>query len=161
VAVTVLLWTAVVALVAVGLLGTIAPAIPGIGFVYGALILGAWIDNFDRVGTVTIIILGVMTIFALGVDYVATLAGAKKVGATKLALFCAALGMFFGIFFGPLGFFLGPFVGAFVGQYLSYPDIAKASSVGIGTWVGMLIGVCLKLAVSFLMIGTFVLAYVL
>jgi uncharacterized protein YqgC (DUF456 family) len=40
-------------------------------------------------------------------------------------------------------------------------DIQKAGKVGVGTWIGMVLGTAARLALVFVMIGIFVLAYLL
>jgi uncharacterized protein len=45
-----LLWILAGALVLVGLAGTVLPMLPGVPFVFGGLLVAAWIDNFQRIG---------------------------------------------------------------------------------------------------------------
>ena len=42
---TMLLWMAVVLLLAVGLAGTVLPALPGTAFILAGIVLAAWIDE--------------------------------------------------------------------------------------------------------------------
>lgn len=49
-------------------------------------------------------------------------------------------------------------IGAMIGQLASGSPIDHAARVGFGTWIGLLIGTAIKLAVAFMMLGTFVLA---
>jgi uncharacterized protein YqgC (DUF456 family) len=158
---TILIWLLVIALVLVGLAGTLIPALPGITLIYAGLFLGAWADDFQKVGVFTLTLLAVLTLGALVLDYVAGLFGAKKAGATRLAVFGAAVGTVVGLFFGPLGMLAGPFAGAFTGELLANRSVLKAGKVGFGTWLGIIVGTCLKLALSFSMIGIFVLKYLL
>ena len=44
------LWVLVVLLILLGLAGTVLPALPGTLLVLGGIVLGAWIDDFTRVG---------------------------------------------------------------------------------------------------------------
>jgi uncharacterized protein len=99
-----LLWALAGALVLVGLAGTILPMLPGVPFVFGGLLVAAWIDNFQRIGWPTLTILALLTAIAMVVDFVATMLGAKRAGASKLALLGAAIGSIVGIFFGLVGF---------------------------------------------------------
>jgi uncharacterized protein YqgC (DUF456 family) len=155
----ILLWVAVVVLVLVGIAGVIFPALPGTPFVFLGLLLAAYIENFSRVGWPTLTILGVLTLVATGVDFFATAVGAKRVGASPRAVWGAALGAVVGIFFGIPGLILGPFAGAAIGEYSARRDLLQAGKVGVGTWVGILIGVAMKIALIFTMIGVFVTAY--
>ena len=157
--VEIMLWAAVVVLVLVGVAGIILPALPGVPFVFIGLLLAAYIDNFDLVGWPTLTILGVLTLLATAADFLATSFGAKRVGASRKAIWGAAVGTFIGIFFGIPGLFLGPFIGAAVGEYSSRQDLAQAGKVGVGTWVGLLLGVAMKIALTFTMLGVFVAGY--
>lgn len=149
-----------VALVVVGVVGTVLPALPGAPLVFLGLLLAAWVHDFEKVGWVTLTVLAVLTALTFVVDFMAASLGAKRVGASWAALAGAALGMIVGLFFSIPGLILGPFVGAVVGEYLARKDWAQARRVGVGTWIGMLIGIAGKLALIFTMVGIFVLAYV-
>lgn len=154
-----LLWIAAIALVLVGIAGTILPALPGTPLVFAGLLLAAWIDGFEKVGWFPLVVLGILTILSLGVDFLATSLGAKRVGASKLAVVGAAVGTIVGIFFSLPGLVLGPFLGAVAGEYLARKNRDQAVKVGLGTWVGLLLGTAGKLALIFLMVGIFVTAY--
>lgn len=153
------LWLLAVVLVVVGLAGTVIPAIPGTSFVFLGLLLAAWADNFVHVGWITLTILGVLALSSFAIDLYTTSLGAKKVGASKLAIIGAAVGMFVGIFFGFVGLLVGPFAGAFLGEYIMRNDLKQASKAGVGTWLGIALGIAAKIALVFTMIGIFALAY--
>jgi uncharacterized protein YqgC (DUF456 family) len=155
----VLLWILAVILVLVGIAGTILPALPGAPLVGIGLVLAAWADRFEKVGWFPLVIIGVLTVLTLVVDFLATMLGAKRVGASGLALFGAAVGTVAGLFFGLPGVILGPFVGAVVGEYLARRNHEQAVKVGVGTWIGLLLGTAGKLALIFMMIGIFSFAY--
>ena len=155
----ILLWIGVVALVLVGIAGVIFPALPGTPFVFLGLLLAAYIENFAKVGWPTLIILGVLTLLATGVDFFASAVGAKRVGASSRAIWGAAIGAVIGIFFGIPGLILGPFIGAAVGEYITRKDLLQAGKVGVGTLLGILIGVAMKIALIFTMLGVFLTAY--
>ena len=106
-------------LIIVGIIGTILPALPGVPLVFAGMLVAAWADGFQHVGLWTLIGLGVLTIIAVAVDFLAGLAGAKRVGASRLALIGAAIGTIVGIFFGIPGLLLGPFLGALIGELVA------------------------------------------
>lgn len=148
-----------VALILVGIAGVILPALPGLPLVFAGMLLAAWAGDFQQVGWVTLVILGVLTIFSVGVDFFATLVGAKRVGASRKALIGAVAGTFAGLFFGPIGLFAGPFVGALLGELWHGREIGQAAKVGLGTWLGILLGTVLKLGLAFAMLGLFAFAW--
>ena len=148
-----------VILVLVGIAGVILPALPGLPLVFAGMLLAAWVGGFQQIGWVTLVVLGLLTLLSVGVDFFATLIGAKRVGASKKALIGAVLGTFAGLFFGPIGLFAGPFVGALLGELWHGREIGQAAKVGLGTWLGILLGTVLKLGLAFAMLGLFAFAW--
>jgi len=153
-----LLWILSAALVLLGLAGTVLPVLPGTMLVWGGIVLGAWIDDFTRVGMSTVVVVSVLAVLAWGLDYVAGLMGAQKAGASKLALLGAAVGTVLGLFMGLLGVFFMPLVGAAVGEYLARKDQTRAVKVGVATWIGIMLGLIAKVVLAFIMVGIFVAA---
>ncbi|UNK49621.1 DUF456 domain-containing protein [Lysobacter sp. S4-A87] len=146
-------------LMLVGIAGTVLPALPGLPLVFAGMLLAAWAGDFREVGWVPLVILGLLTVFSLGIDLLATSIGAKRVGASRLAVVGAVLGTFAGLFFGPVGLFAGPFVGALGGELIHGREVRKAAKVGFGTWLGIVFGVVLKLGLAFAMLGLFAFAW--
>jgi uncharacterized protein len=155
------LWVLAIALVLVGIVGTVLPALPGAPLVFVGLLLGAWIDGFQKVGWLPLVILGLLAILSFVVDLLAAGVGAKRVGASWLAVAGAGIGAVVGFFFGFPGLILGPFLGAVAGEYLARRNRDQAVKVGFGTWIGLLIGTAGKLALIFIMVAVFVTAYLL
>jgi uncharacterized protein YqgC (DUF456 family) len=147
------------AMVLAGLAGSVLPALPGVPLVFGGLLVAAWADDFQRVGWITLTFLGLLTVLSFAIDFAATALGAKRVGATKLAIVGAAVGTVAGLFLGIPGLILGPFVGAVAGELISHGKIDQATRAGVATWVGLLFGTLAKLALVFTMVGVFLLAY--
>jgi len=154
---TALLWVAAALLVAAGVAGILVPALPGVPLVLAGLFLGAWIDDFAYVGRGTLVTLGVLALLATAVDLVASALGAKRVGAHRRAVIGAALGAVVGLFFGLPGIALGPFIGSVIGEFSARGSLARASRVGVATWLGMLLGGAAKLALVLSMIALFAL----
>ena len=155
----VLLWLLAVLLVIAGLAGTLLPALPGVPLVLGGLVVAAWADNFQHVGWTALVFLGVLTLVSVAIDFAAAALGAKRVGASRLAIVGAAVGTLLGIFLGIPGLIFGPFVGAVAGEILSQGEWRKATQAGVATWVGLLFGTLAKLALVFAMLGVFVFAW--
>jgi hypothetical protein len=158
--VEVLWWILALLLVVVGIAGSVLPALPGVTLVFLGLLLAAWIGDFQQVGPFLLAVLGLLTLLSFVIDLAATALGAKRVGATKLAVVGAALGTLAGLFLGLPGLVLGPFVGAVAGELMSHGQVQQATRAGIATWVGLLFGTLAKLALVFTMLGLFALAYI-
>jgi uncharacterized protein YqgC (DUF456 family) len=158
---TTLLWLVALALIAIGAVGTVLPALPGAVLVFGGIALAAWIDDFARISPLTLGVLAAMTILAWAVDFVAATLGARRAGASPLALAGAALGTLAGVFTGLWGLLFMPLVGAAIGEFLAQRDLLRAGRVGVATWLGVLLGTAAKVAIVFAMIGVFVAALLL
>jgi uncharacterized protein YqgC (DUF456 family) len=150
---------AAVALMAAGFVGTIVPGLPGALLIYGGMWLAAWIDGFSKIGWPTLALLGLLAALTLAADLVAGVLGAKRVGASRQALIGSVLGGIAGLAFGLLGLILGPFLGAVAGELMARRDLAGAARVGLGTWIGLLLGTLAKIALAVTMLGVFVLSY--
>jgi uncharacterized protein YqgC (DUF456 family) len=146
-------------LVLIGLAGTILPALPGIPVIFGGLWLAAAVDRYQHVGAWWLSIIAVLGAIGFTVDFAATALGAKRVGASSLAIWGATIGTLVGMFFGIPGLLLGPFVGAVVGELLSGTSVLRSTHVGIGTWLGLLFGTLVKLVISLVMVGLFAFAW--
>jgi uncharacterized protein YqgC (DUF456 family) len=146
-------------LILVGVAGTVLPALPGLPLVFAGMFLAAWAGGFEQVGGWMLGLLGVLTLLSLGIDFMASAMGAKRVGASRLALVGAIVGTFAGLAFGIIGVFIGPFVGALVGELIHGRKVGQAAKVGLGTWLGILFGTALKLGLAFAMLGLFALAW--
>jgi uncharacterized protein YqgC (DUF456 family) len=156
-----LIYVAATALVIVGLLGTILPVIPGSLFVFLGLLAAAYADNFTRVGAVGLTIIGILGLLSWAADFIATVMGAKRVGASPQALVGATLGGGFGLFLGLAGMILGPFVGAVAGELIARREWLRAGKVGLGTWLGLVAAAVVKVIIAFMMIATFLAFYLL
>jgi len=162
--VSVTLWLVVLACIVVGFVGTALPALPGTPLIFIGIVLAAWIDSFRLIGWPIILLAAILTVISLIVDLAATALGAKKVGASRMAVIGATIGTFVGIFFLIPGLILGPFVGAVAGELLSQkgtPDLKQAGIAGLGTWAGLLVGTAAKVALAATMVGVLILSLVL
>ena len=153
-----LLWVLSAALILVGLAGIVLPALPGTILVFAGILLGAWIDDFTRVGGFAVGAIAVLAVLAWLMDYVAALLGAKRAGASRQALIGAAVGTVAGVFTGLVGVLFMPLVGAAVGEFIARRHHGNAVRVGIATWLGLLAGMLAKFVLAFMMIGIFLVA---
>jgi uncharacterized protein len=153
------LWLVCFLLVAIGVAGTVLPAIPGPPLVFLGLVAGAAADDFQRVGGWTLAFLFLLTCLSIGIDILASALGAQRVGASRLAIVGAFVGSLVGLAFGIPGLLLGPFAGALAGEWYARRDLRQAGKVGLATWLGMLFAAVSKIALLGLMLGLFALAW--
>lgn len=152
---TVLLWILVAVMLVAGLAGTVLPALPGPTLVFAGILLAAWIDDFTRITWWAVVAAGVLAVITWVIDMAASMAGAKRVGASPLAIAGAAIGTVAGIFTGFVGLLFLPLAGAAIGEFIAKRDLVGAGKAGFATWLGMLIGTVLKVAIVFAMLGLF------
>lgn len=151
-------WALSAALILLGLAGIVLPALPGTVLVLAGIVVGAWIDDFSRVGWFAIAIVTVLAVLAWVLEYVAALLGAKRAGASRQAVIGAALGTVAGIFMGLVGVFFMPLVGAAVGEFIARKDHNRAVKVGVATWLGLMAGMLAKVVLAFMMVGIYMVA---
>lgn len=143
----------------VGAAGIVLPALPGVPLMFAGMVVAASIDDFQRIGWLTLGVLGFLTLIAFIVDLAASALGAKRVGASARAVWGAVIGTIVGLFFGVPGLLFGPFVGAVIGEITVHGRVAQAGRVGLATWLGLIFGALFKLAIAFSMVGVFVFAF--
>jgi uncharacterized protein YqgC (DUF456 family) len=153
-----LYWLIAILLAAIGLAGVALPAIPGAPLLFAGLFLAAWTEDFLYVGKWTLVILGLLALLTYGVDFWATMFGAKRFGASKRAVVGALIGTLVGLFLGLPGVLFGPFIGAVIGELSARRKLEDAARAGFGATIGLVLGVALKVALALSMIGIFVVA---
>jgi uncharacterized protein YqgC (DUF456 family) len=146
-------WVLGALLIAVGIAGTVLPALPGTAFVLAGIVLIAWIDDFTRVGVWAVAVCALLAALAFVLDYVAGLLGARRAGASPQAVAGAAIGTVAGVFMGLVGLLFMPLVGAAVGEFLARRNPRRAAQVGVATWLGVMVGLVAKVVLAFVMVG--------
>ena len=141
-----------------GMAGAVLPTLPGIPMIFGGIWLVAAVDHYRHLGMWWLLTIGALASVGVIVDFIAGAVGARRVGASRLALWGASLGTLIGMFFGVPGLLFGPFIGALFGELASGNSVLRSAHVGVGTWLGLLFGTLLKLVISFVMVGLFGLA---
>lgn len=141
------------ALVVGGVAGAVLPVLPGIPMIFGGIWLAAAVDQYRHLGWAWLVTIGIVGAVGVALDFVSASLGAKRIGASPRALWGAGAGTVVGMFFGIPGLIVGPFAGAMAGELWSGTSVLRSAHVGVGTWVGMLLGMLAKVVISFLMIG--------
>lgn len=157
-ALDIVLYVVAALLVLAGLAGSILPILPGIPMIFGGLWLASWVDGYQHAGLWTLVIIAILGIIAMALDFVAGAFGAKRVGASKMAVWGTFIGTIVGMFFGFVGIVVGPFLGALAGELANGNSVLRSTHVSLSTWVGMLLGTLAKLVLSFMMIGVYLVA---
>ncbi|MDT8439305.1 MAG: DUF456 family protein [Wenzhouxiangellaceae bacterium] len=158
-ALTASLWALGIVLMLVGLAGALLPALPGTPLILAGIVLLAWLNGFERIGPVTLLLFGLLSVLSLVIDFLATAEGARRFGAGRGAILGATLGLVVGLFFGLPGLLLGPFVGAVIGHRLGEANLADSMRAGVGASLGVIAGTLTKVVISIVMLVWFSLAW--
>lgn len=146
-------------LILVGLLGTVLPVLPGIPVAFAGMLLAAWAGGFREISVFTTVLLGVLTLASIAIDFLASALGAHRAGASKMAIVGASLGSLIGLLFFSLpGLIIGPFVGVMAVETAKGKGMREAGKIGFATWLGMALGLALKIGLAFSMLGIFLFA---
>ena len=140
----------------VGLAGSILPGIPSTPLVLLAAIGHRLYFGATGAGNWVLAILAAITAFSLLVDYLASMYGAKKLGATWRGILGAVVGGLIGIFFNLPGILLGPFIGAVAFEMAGGRKFKESGRAGLGATLGLLGGAVAKLGCCVAMMGLFV-----
>ena len=151
-----------------GLVGCVAPVLPGVPLSYLGLLLLHWTDRaqftwqFLTIWAVIVVVIQVL-------DYLIPAWGTKKFGGTKYGVWGSTIGLFAGFFLGPLGIIIGPFVGAVLGELIYFnrhpqaipaqdkkTRFNRALRAGFGSFIGLLAGTLIKVVCCGVMIAYFV-----
>ena len=134
---------------AAGIVGCVLPIIPGPPLAYVALLLLSIARKWEAVSPTVLIVLGVAAVVVTVIENLMPIITSKWKGAGKAGIWGSVIGMVVGlVFFPPFGVILGTFVGAVLGELLFSKRPEGALKAGWGVFLGTMIGIALKLAVS-------------
>lgn len=134
---------------------------------YGTLViligavLYALLTDFSILGAQSLIILILLYLCGEILEYVFIIIGAKKFGASNMAIVGAVIGGILGAVFGAgllgvglvLGTFLGIFLGAFLVEYIIQGDLVKSLKAGLGGVLGRVGSIAVKAVIGIIMIA--------
>ena len=151
-----------------GLVGCVAPVVPGVPLSYLGLLLLHWTERV-QFSWQFLVVWGLVVVVIQILDYFIPAWGTKKFGGTKYGVWGSTIGLFAGFLMGPLGIIIGPFVGAVVGELIYFnrhpqdtigqpnnTNFNRALRAGFGSFVGLLAGTLVKVICCGMMIAYFV-----
>jgi len=152
-------WSLIIALLVIGFLGTFLPIIPGTTMILAGtlthyFLMGRGESGLTWQGIVIIVILFIGSII---VDWVSGAIGAKWFGSSKWGIIGAIIGGIIGIFFSIPGLIIGPIAGVFLFEMLfAKKEVKEASNSTVGTVVGGLAGIVVRVFLALGMIVCFI-----
>ena len=143
-------------LMIIGILGSLLPALPGPPISWVGILLLYFCPGMET----NYWLLGITLVIAVVIgilDYVIPAKGTKYFGGSKYGIWGTNIGLIIGIFAPiPFGFLIGPFVGALVGELIyNSQEKGRAFKAATGSFIGFLAGTFMKLLVSLLFFGLF------
>jgi uncharacterized protein YqgC (DUF456 family) len=139
----------------VGVLGAVLPGLPGAPLILvAAVVHKLYFGPAGASGWVLAILAG-LTALSVLLDYLASIYGAKRLGATWRGTVGAVVGLLIGVWFGLPGVLLGPFAGAVLFELAGGRSWTESGRAGLGAVLGLLVGALGKLACCLAMTGLF------
>lgn len=133
-----------IVLLALGIVGCVAPFLPGPILAYAAFFCLIPTANCPSVST--FVLLGLITLIVTIADSIIPALGAKKFNCSRWGTWGCLVGTIVGFFFFPIGLIAGSFLGAFLGELIAGKNSGAAFRGGMGAFLGFLAGTLLKLA---------------
>jgi uncharacterized protein YqgC (DUF456 family) len=149
-------WSIAIVLMAVGLLGTVLPIVPGTTIILAAAVIHRiMLGPVKSIGWWTLGVLLLLTLASYALDLVSGYFGARRFGATRWGVAGMIAGGIIGLFFAFPGLLIGPVIGAIAGEIIGGKRLVKAGRAGWGTLLGNIAGIIGKLAIALIMITIF------
>lgn len=149
-------WLVAIVLMAVGLIGTLLPVVPGALLILAAAVLHQIMLGSEKsLGWWNVGALALLALLSYALEFGAGYFGAKRFGATKWGALGATLGVIAGLFFPFPGLIVGPIVGAIAGELVAGKRLVSAGRAGWGTLLGNLAGMLGKLTIALVMVSWF------
>lgn len=139
----------------IGLVGSVVPVLPGTPVVLIAAIGHRLYFGEASISNLFLAILVLLTGLSLLLDFLASVLGAKKFGATWRGMVGAVIGGVIGLFFAIPGIIAGPFIGAMALEMTGGKEFKVALRAGTGAVIGLLLGVVAKFSICVMMIALF------
>ena len=139
----------------IGLVGSLLPIFPGTLWVFATALCHRLYFGTAGPSTWVLVTLAGFVLLSMGLDFVAGLLGARKLGASRWGLWGAVVGGVAGLFFSLPGLLLGPFLGAFLFERASGRPFPEAAKAGLGALLGLLAGAAGKFVCCLLMMALF------
>ncbi|MGZ5512660.1 MAG: DUF456 domain-containing protein [Chthoniobacterales bacterium] len=152
-------WFIAIVLMAVGLIGTVLPVIPGTTVILAAVVIHRVMLGAERGASWWCIGgLVVLTLVSYALDFASGYFGAKYFGVTKWGVLGATIGVIVGLCTGFVTLLFAPVIGAIIGEIIAGKRLVSAGKAGWGTLLGNLAGMIGKVAIGFAMVIWFLLS---
>jgi uncharacterized protein YqgC (DUF456 family) len=142
-------------LMAVGVVGSIVPFVPGTPLILAGAFVYAAVTDFEVLGLGRLVMLAVIAALAWTLEHVTGAVGARRAGGSRYAVIGALAGVAIGLFFPPVGLLVGPLAGAIGGELLRTGNLQHSVRSGLGAFIGTLGGAVAHFALALVMVALF------
>ncbi len=141
---------AALVLVVLGIVGSVAPLLPGIPLVLaGVYVYALGTGLSGGIGVGHLVVYTLIGGAAIALSWLANVVGVRAAGGSRRAMLGAALGLVAGLVLGgPFGVLVGPFIGAVLFELVGGRATRQALRSGVGAAAGLLIGRVTEFAVA-------------
>ncbi len=135
----------------IGLIGAFLPIMPGLPFSYVGLLMLQLTEN-PPFSLRFMIVWAVIVVMIQFLEQIASVAGAKKMGASSYGIWGSVIGAVGGlILFPPFGIVFGPIIGAYVGELINKKTSREALRSAMGAVLGFFVSTFIKVIVALIM----------
>jgi uncharacterized protein len=134
-----------------GLIGAFLPILPGLPFSYVGLLMIQLTEN-PPFSLRFMIVWAVIVVMIQFLEQIASVAGAKKMGASSYGIWGSIIGAVVGfLMFPPLGIVFGPIIGAYVGELINKKTSQEALRSAMGAVLGFFVSTFIKVIAALIM----------
>lgn len=142
---------------AVGIVGTVVPLLPGLSLVWGAGLAYGLVEGFGTVGGIAFGLMTALALAGIAAGWVVPQRAAGAAGAARTSVWLGAAAAVVGFFVVPVvGAPLGGVLGVYVGERQRTGDPARAWTATRATLVGFGLAALVQVAVGVAMAATWV-----
>jgi uncharacterized protein YqgC (DUF456 family) len=152
-------WGLTLVLMAIGLIGTVLPVLPGTAIIFAAAVMHRVMLGPEKgLGWPSLLLLLLLALLSFGIDFLGGWFGARRFGATRWGTFGALFGALIGVFFGLPGLLVGPVIGALAGELIGGKRMIDAGRAGWGALLGNFAAMIGKMLIGLAMVSWFLVA---
>ncbi len=152
-------WFSAIVVMAVGLIGTVLPVVPGTTIILAAAVVHRVLVGPEQgMSWWGLAVLVAFTLVSYALDFASSYFGAKYFGATKWGVVGAVIGGIVGLFTGFVTLLILPIVGAVAGELIAGKQLVDAGKAGWGALLGNLAGMVGKLIIGLAMVSWWLVA---
>lgn len=146
-------------LLILGIIGSVAPVLPGPPLSWIALLCLEFTNYYD-INIWILVITGIVMIIITALDYWIPAAGTKYFGGSRYGVWGSVIGIIASLIMFPVmnifGIILFPFLGALVGELIAEKPFDKSLKAAFGSLLGFLAGTVIKLIYSVVLLVMYI-----